>query len=74
MTFEDFIEKERPWSQNLHQIEQYKLVWNAAIKACITTLESGDYYWPSVNNTGPDRQPNRASFAEDELKKLLTSK
>jgi hypothetical protein len=44
MTFEEWLEKERPWSQNLHQIEQYKLVWNAAIKAALDTVKERDYF------------------------------
>ena len=39
MTFEDFINQERPWLQNLNQIEQYKLVWNAAISSSLNAVD-----------------------------------
>ncbi len=71
MTFDEWYHKNNDDSL-CYQAARH--AWNAAINAAVLLLESGDYYWPSVNNTGPDRQPSRASFAEVELKKLLTSK
>ena len=64
MTFEDFINQERPWLQNLNQIEQYKLVWNAAIEASLLAAASapaapmGMSVWEQV---------------EGQIKKLLTA-
>lgn len=64
MTFEDFIEKERPWSKNLHQIEQYRLIWNAAIKAAQYKLTQEQYFiWEPY-----DYSPANPELELEELK------
>jgi len=66
MTFAEFLEKERPWSQNLHQTEQYKLVWNAAIASSLNAVDA-------VLKQNIDENDVHVYIYED-LKKLLTSK
>ena len=81
MTFEDFINQERPWLQNLNQIEQYKLVWNAAIASAINKIETKNnkYYELRIeevdfnNKTILACAESAMTYLESELRKLLTA-
>lgn len=48
-----------------------KIVWNAAINACSSLLESGDYYWKAHDDYRGERPDNRQSYAEIEVLHLL---
>ena len=58
MTFEDFINQERPWLQNLNQIEQYKLVWNAAIASAINKIETKKSFFIESPEISPTHKLN----------------
>jgi len=40
MTFVEWVNHERPWSNNMHQIDVYKLVWNAALGEAIDLCQA----------------------------------
>lgn len=40
MTFDEWVDNERPWASILHQREVYKLVWNAALEEAIDLCQA----------------------------------